>query len=213
MPARLTHQRTCHRHRAPPSCARPSWWRPPAWSTTGRRRPRSGWARSASARSCSAARQVAAWGARQHPAPACAGACPLPAERHPPRACTCTPPQGATATQQVSDFKLGSVWHLLLASYESMRRFGPELAGVCDILVCDEGHRWGQPGGACASQGSGRKWGQRHAWEGPAVRHSLSVCVVQAVRSDASWTDAPPPAQAQVGRRQQDDRGAAGDRL
>lgn len=53
-------------------------------------------------------------------------------------------PQGAAAQQQVSDFKLGSVWHLLLASYESMRRFGPELAGVCDLLVCDEGHRWVQ---------------------------------------------------------------------
>jgi hypothetical protein len=35
-----------------------------------------------------------------------------------------------------------SVWHVLLASYESMRRFGPELAGSCDLLVCDEGHRW-----------------------------------------------------------------------
>ena len=40
-----------------------------------------------------------------------------------------------------------SVWHVLLASYESLRRFGPELAGACDLLVCDEGHRWAS--GAC----------------------------------------------------------------
>lgn len=40
-----------------------------------------------------------------------------------------------------------SVWHVLLASYESMRRFGPELAGSCDLLVCDEGHRLKSAGG------------------------------------------------------------------
>jgi DNA repair and recombination protein RAD54B len=51
-------------------------------------------------------------------------------------------PQGAAAAQQVADFKLGSVWAVLLASYESMRRFGPDLAGYCDLLVCDEGHRY-----------------------------------------------------------------------
>jgi hypothetical protein len=33
------------------------------------------------------------------------------------------------------------VWSVLLASYESMRRFGGELAGCCDLLICDEGHR------------------------------------------------------------------------
>ncbi|KIZ01995.1 DNA repair and recombination protein RAD54B [Monoraphidium neglectum] len=49
--------------------------------------------------------------------------------------------QGAAAEQQVKDFRLGSVWSVLLASYESMRRFGGELAGCCDLLICDEGHR------------------------------------------------------------------------
>lgn len=91
MPRRPTHPRTCHRHRAPPSCARPSWWRPRASLTTGRRRPKSGWAQSASARWCSAARR--ATGGSQEDAPRtglhrrlhrCLLSATLPAHAHAP---------------------------------------------------------------------------------------------------------------------------------
>ena len=36
---------------------------------------------------------------------------------------------------QVTDFKHGTVWKLLIASYETLRKFAGELAGTCDMLV------------------------------------------------------------------------------
>lgn len=51
------------------------------------------------------------------------------------------PSQGDAARQLVADFRLGAVHRVLVASYEALRRFGPELAGAADLLVCDEGHR------------------------------------------------------------------------
>ena len=36
---------------------------------------------------------------------------------------------------QVTDFKHGTVWKLLIASYETLRKFTGDLAGMCDILV------------------------------------------------------------------------------
>ena len=38
-------------------------------------------------------------------------------------------------TLQVTDFKHGTVWKLLIASYETLRKFAEELAGTCDMLV------------------------------------------------------------------------------
>ena len=38
-------------------------------------------------------------------------------------------------TLQVTDFKHGTVWKLLIASYETLRKFVGELAGTCDLLV------------------------------------------------------------------------------
>lgn len=42
---------------------------------------------------------------------------------------------------QVTDFKHGSVWPIMVVSYETLRKFADKLAGHCDILICDEGHR------------------------------------------------------------------------
>jgi hypothetical protein len=40
---------------------------------------------------------------------------------------------------QVHDFKHGSVWPVLAVSYETIRKFSKDLAGFCDLLICDEG--------------------------------------------------------------------------
>lgn len=44
---------------------------------------------------------------------------------------------------QVTDFKHGSMWPVMLISYETLRRHVESLAGFCDVLICDEGHRQG----------------------------------------------------------------------
>lgn len=33
------------------------------------------------------------------------------------------------------------MYKILIASYESLRKHSADLAGYCDVLVCDEGHR------------------------------------------------------------------------
>jgi SNF2 family DNA or RNA helicase len=55
--------------------------------------------------------------------------------------------QGAAAAEQVKDFKQGTVWKLLVGSYETLRKYAHELEGCCDLLVCDEGHRLKASGG------------------------------------------------------------------
>eukprot|EP00775_Hariotina_reticulata_P011378 gene11378-11527_t len=55
--------------------------------------------------------------------------------------------QGPAAAEQVTDFKLGKVWKLLVGSYEGLRKYGAQLKGCCDVLVCDEGHRLKSTGG------------------------------------------------------------------
>lgn len=85
---------------------------------------------------------------------------PLPSCLHP-----LAPPlssQGPNAAQQVADFKLGSVWKLLIGSYEALRKHGADLAGTADLLVCDEGHRLKAAGGnktiaALLALGCGRR--------------------------------------------------------
>ncbi len=42
---------------------------------------------------------------------------------------------------QVTDFKHGSMWPIMVVSYEILRKFADALAGFCDVLICDEGHR------------------------------------------------------------------------
>lgn len=42
---------------------------------------------------------------------------------------------------QVSDWKHGAIWTVLVVSYESIRKYSNELAGTCGLLICDEGHR------------------------------------------------------------------------
>ncbi|KAL3144372.1 hypothetical protein ABBQ32_004125 [Trebouxia sp. C0010 RCD-2024] len=48
---------------------------------------------------------------------------------------------GAGAESQVRDFKHGTVWPIMIVSYETLRKFAEGLAGFCDVLICDEGHR------------------------------------------------------------------------
>lgn len=50
-------------------------------------------------------------------------------------------PGAAVTPLQVTDFKHGSVWPIMIVSYETLRKFADGLAGFCDVLVCDEGHR------------------------------------------------------------------------
>lgn len=50
--------------------------------------------------------------------------------------------QGPEAKQLVQDFKLGNIYKILVVSYETLRKHVNELAGVCGLLVCDEGHRY-----------------------------------------------------------------------
>lgn len=47
----------------------------------------------------------------------------------------------------MNDFKLGSVWKLLIGSYETLRKYADQLVGCCDVLICDEGHRLKATGG------------------------------------------------------------------
>eukprot|EP00884_Botryococcus_braunii_P013016 jgi/Botrbrau1/21715/Bobra.43_1s0110.1 len=54
---------------------------------------------------------------------------------------------GPEAPQQVLDFKFGSIWGVLALSYETIRKFSDDLAGCCDLLICDEGHRLKAAGG------------------------------------------------------------------
>ena len=48
---------------------------------------------------------------------------------------------------QVTDFKHAALFRVLVASYETLRKHTADLAGVCDVLVCDEGHRLKAAGG------------------------------------------------------------------
>jgi DNA repair and recombination protein RAD54B len=48
---------------------------------------------------------------------------------------------GADGAQKVQDFKHGPIFKMLITSYETVRKHAAELAGTCDLLVCDEGHR------------------------------------------------------------------------
>lgn len=43
---------------------------------------------------------------------------------------------------QVTDFKHGKQWPIMIVSYETLRKFADSLAGFCDVLICDEGHRY-----------------------------------------------------------------------
>ena len=52
------------------------------------------------------------------------------------------PFQWAQTDMQVTDFKHGNVWPVMIVSYETLRKFADSLAGYCDVLVCDEGHRY-----------------------------------------------------------------------
>lgn len=49
-------------------------------------------------------------------------------------------------TRDVNDilqgFKFGAKWPLLITSYELIRRMAKQLSGCCDLLICDEGHRY-----------------------------------------------------------------------
>lgn len=49
--------------------------------------------------------------------------------------------QTVRACVQVTDFKHGKQWPIMIASYETLRKFADGLAGFCDVLICDEGHR------------------------------------------------------------------------
>jgi len=42
---------------------------------------------------------------------------------------------GGTCLWQVTDFKHGTVWRLMIASYEILRKYAGELVGTCDLLV------------------------------------------------------------------------------
>ena len=42
---------------------------------------------------------------------------------------------------QVQSFRHGSLYKVLIGSYEGIRKHTAALAGACDLLVCDEGHR------------------------------------------------------------------------
>ncbi|KAL0049394.1 hypothetical protein WJX82_001168 [Trebouxia sp. C0006] len=48
---------------------------------------------------------------------------------------------GPGAESQVTDFKHGKQWPIVIVSYETLRKFADSLAGFCDVLICDEGHR------------------------------------------------------------------------
>jgi DNA repair and recombination protein RAD54B len=48
---------------------------------------------------------------------------------------------------QVTAFKSGNKWRILIASYENIRKHYELLKGAIDLLVCDEGHRLKSTGG------------------------------------------------------------------
>lgn len=49
---------------------------------------------------------------------------------------------------QVADFKHGAIYKMMIASYETLRKFCKELEKCADLLVCDEGHRLKASGGS-----------------------------------------------------------------
>jgi hypothetical protein len=40
------------------------------------------------------------------------------------------------------DFKFGAAYKACVISYETLRKHAKDLKGTCDILICDEGHRY-----------------------------------------------------------------------
>lgn len=52
------------------------------------------------------------------------------------------PKKEARIADQINDFKHGNIYKLLILSYESARMHAETLRGCCDLLVCDEGHRY-----------------------------------------------------------------------
>ncbi len=65
--------------------------------------------------------------------------------------------QQQDAAQRVQQFRHGTVERLCITSYETLRKHAAALAGACQLLVCDEGHRCGGgPGGGCRARRSGR---------------------------------------------------------
>ena len=50
-------------------------------------------------------------------------------------------PSGAAAKAAVQDFTAGAIYPVLVTSYETLRIVADQLAGHCDLLICDEGHR------------------------------------------------------------------------
>jgi len=50
-------------------------------------------------------------------------------------------PAAAEARGQLQDFRVSPQLPVLIGSYEAVRKHAAALAGHCDLLVCDEGHR------------------------------------------------------------------------
>ena len=48
---------------------------------------------------------------------------------------------GPEAKQRILEFRFAVTQRVLVTSYETLRKVGPQLAGVFQLLVCDEGHR------------------------------------------------------------------------
>jgi DNA repair and recombination protein RAD54B len=46
------------------------------------------------------------------------------------------------------EFKHAPIFKVLVASYETLRKYTADLRGCCDLLVCDEGHRLKAAGGS-----------------------------------------------------------------
>ncbi|KAG2448210.1 hypothetical protein HYH02_006795 [Chlamydomonas schloesseri] len=55
--------------------------------------------------------------------------------------------QSPTAKQQILEFRHGVHQKMMITSYETLRKHAKDLAGVFDLLVCDEGHRLKSVGG------------------------------------------------------------------
>ena len=73
-------------------------------------------------------------------------------------------PSGAAAKAAVQDFTAGAIYPVLVTSYETLRLVADQLAGHCDLLICDEGHRCVQRSGV-APQAVPRQQGGRSALE------------------------------------------------
>ncbi|KAG2442443.1 hypothetical protein HXX76_002529 [Chlamydomonas incerta] len=56
--------------------------------------------------------------------------------------------QSPTAKQQILEFRHGAHQKMMITSYETLRKHAKDLAGVFDLLVCDEGHRLKSVGGS-----------------------------------------------------------------